>query len=192
MSAVVGRIGAAGRVAVDTSCPRYFHQAGLLAELISYAGGGVAIEAVLTELERQGRSRQDFATILTRTRWPTRLRYELTQAEQADAFRIQQEWIADDRRRDPAFQPTKDSHLGEIEMVIAASRSGVAAVILDDRRGRQLAGARGLLATSTGGLAIEMAAVGHLTRDQAFTVYKAAYDDPPRPEFERLVDEYRP
>jgi hypothetical protein len=192
VSPIVGRIDAVGRVAVDTTCPRYFHQAALLTELISYVSGAVAIDSVLTELDRQGRSRQDFAAILARTRWPARLRYELTPSEQADAFRIQREWVADDRRRDPTFQSTKDTHLGEIEMVIAASRAGIGAVILDDRRGRQLAGARGLVATSTGGLAIEMAAVGHLARDQAFTVYAAAYGDPSRAEFERLVDEYRP
>jgi hypothetical protein len=189
---VVGRIGAAGRVAIDTSCPRYFHRAGLLAELISYISGGVAIDAVLTELERQGRSRQDFATILTRTRWPRRLHFVPTAAERADIFRIQQEWIADDRRRNVALQPAKDTHLGEIETVIAANRFGLGAVILDDRRGRHLAGARGLLATSSGGLMIEMAAVGHLTRDQAFSVYEAAYTNPRRAEFDRLVDEYRP
>jgi hypothetical protein len=30
-----------------------------------------------------------------------------------------------------------------------------------------------------------------LTPDQAFTVYEAAYGNPPRAEFDRLVDEYR-
>jgi hypothetical protein len=186
-----GRIDWAGPVAVDTSCPRNFYRAGLLPELIAYVVGAVGIDDVLNELAWQGQSRPQFATILGRTRWPKRLRYELSDEERADVFRIQQEWLAEDRRHDPSLRVTKDAHLGEIATVIAAASSGVRAVVIDDRRGRQLASARGLMAMSTGGLAIEMAVVGHLSRDQAFTVYAAAYERPTRTEFERLVDEYR-
>ena len=187
----MGRARQSAQIAVDTSVVRNFFAAGQLPRLIAFLPGAIAVQEVLDELEYQGRSRPVLASTLQRTRWPDLLPATLTVEERRDVQRIQREWTEEDSKRTPGRTSAPDAHLGEIVTVFAAVREGIAAVLLDDGRGRALAGSRGLHVTSGAGLAIRLTHGGELSSDEGWAVYDRSLRSATRAEFERLVSEYR-
>lgn len=110
----MARAKAARKVALDMTVIRHFHDAGLLAQLISYLPNACVSRDVQRELTLQARSRPDLQA-LEKVRWPKQLDPLPTNLIERGLI-IQQEWLEDGARA--------DAHLGEIYTVLAAARAG--------------------------------------------------------------------
>ena len=181
----------ARRVAIDTTVVRYFFKAERLPLLISYLPKAFAFDDVARELRDQAKSRPKLAAQLSLTKWPEVKTANLASHHQSEILRVQAEWRRDDKIK-TGRDPGEKAHLGELVSIFAAADGKADLLIMDERRGRALAGTRGLPVLSTPGLAIQMSADGTISEDDGWLVYSAALSESRRPEFVRLVEDQRP
>lgn len=155
----------------------HFHDAGFLAQLVSYLPTACVALDVYRELTLQAKSRPTLQA-LERVRWPKQLDPLPTNLIERGLI-IQEEWLEVGDR--------PDAHLGEIYTVLAAGHFDIDLIITDDGGGLKLASTEGVRAIRGGELAAEMVVEGALSLEDAWTVYQLTRRKPNRASFERLV-----
>jgi hypothetical protein len=153
------------RVYVDTSAFIYFDKAGpgLCMAFSNYLGEKLRISTdVETELGRSHRATVKFLMLVKN--WPPGGAQELPPHLTDEARRIIE---LSHEEGDP-----KDKNAGEVTTVMCAQQDGKAMVVLEDKLGKKQARDRGVKRLSTAQLAAEMAAVGVLTEEQGYAVFR--------------------
>lgn len=173
----MARAKAARKMALDMTAIRHFHDAGFLAQLVSYLPNAYVAPDVYRELTLQAKSRPGLQA-LERFRWPKQLDPLPTNLIERGLI-IQQAWLEDDDR--------PDAHLGEIYTVLAAAHFDIDLIITDDGDGLKLASTERVRAIRGGDLAAEMVVEGALGLEEGWTVYQLTRRKPSRENFERLV-----
>jgi predicted nucleic acid-binding protein len=167
----------ASSVALDTTVPRNFHDAGYPMQLRQYLPHAVVISDVLGELKRQARSRRNLEVML-RSAWP-KLLPALSKDTLQRGLEIQELWLEEGDE--------EATHLGEIYSVLGAVEFGVPLLCTDDRKGRGLAEEENLPTLTSGELACEMVVQGKLREADAWAIYRRSKKRPKRPKFDALL-----
>jgi hypothetical protein len=172
-------------ILLDTGPFCRFCEANALVELASYLDVRAWItQDVANEIHYRGKRQHAALRTLQwqRPPFPQNEPVVLTGAHAKQAARIHA------RKQQPGDPPAAD--LGEITTVLAAVASGGAAVMIDDRFGRDLARQRLLSLYSTADLAAEMTAFGTIDGRLGWRIFRSVFTEK-RIAFEQAVENAR-
>jgi hypothetical protein len=173
-----------GKVALDTTVVRHFHDAGQLTALVVYLrDNAYAAEDVHRELNLQSRIRQEIAKMQNQFGWPKHFGGQLPRPTIHRGLQIQASWL------EPGDPP--DAHLGEIYTVLAAKHFNADLVITNDRDGFNLARSEEIEVIRAGELIAEMVAEGRIGEQVGWDIYRPTRKKPKRSNYDQLLKDAR-